>query len=218
VSNSIATGLPETVIPLDPRFAVPAGRARLDRAAAALRERGFIAEVVTSLSEARDRVLSLLPSDGSVFTALSETLRLSGIAEAIDESGRFRSVRAELSESDPTKRFIELIQVGATPDVVVGSVHAVTEDGQLLIASGSGSQLGPYAAGARQAIWVVGAQKVVPDLTTAFERVHRYSYPLEDARFRRAAGLPSSVAKLLLIEREMPGRGTVILVEQPVGF
>src|SRR5690606_38524520 len=138
-------------------------------AAAALRERDFAVHIVDRVADARRLVRELLPRDKEIFTALSETLRLSGIAADIEESGEFRSLRDRLEElaDDPVAK----IKVGAAPDVVVGSVHAVTETGQLVVASASGSQLAPYAAGARQAVWVVGAQKVVADLDTALRRI-----------------------------------------------
>lgn len=154
----------QTVVP-DETFATAAAAAQLDGATAALRENGYLVHVVDTVSEARGLVSGLLPRDESVFTASSETLRLSGIAADIDDSGEFNSVRAHAD--DPGGDVQAVIRLGAAPEVVVGSVHAVTEDGHLVVASASGSQLAPYASGARKVIWVVGAQKVVPDLEPA---------------------------------------------------
>jgi hypothetical protein len=120
---------------------------------------------------------------------------------------------------DPKTQFPEMRRLGAGPDVVIGSVHAVTETGELVIASATGSQLGPYAAGAGKAIWVVGAQKVVPDLEAAMRRIQFYAYPKEDARAREATGKPSSISKILIIQKEiMPDRGTVVLIRETIGF
>ena len=110
------------------------------------------------------------------------------------------------------------ITMGATPDVVVGSVHAITEDGIMVVASASGSQFAPYASGAEKAIWVVGGQKVVPDLDTAFRRVRTYTYPREYDRLRQL-GFESFIGKLLVMEREYdPTRGTVVLIREEIGF
>ena len=106
----------------------------------------------------------------------------------------------------------------STMDVVVGSVHAVTEDGQVVIASASGSQLAPYAFGADRVIWVVGAQKVVKDLDTAFDRINRHSFPLENERLQQAYGMPSIVGLQLVVSFQRPGRVTVLLLEEPIGF
>ncbi len=202
---------------IDERFAAPADPAAVDRAVAGLRARGFVVHLVDTVGEARKRVLDLLPRDETVFTASSETLRRSGLTADIDESAGFRSVRRDAG--DLGTDMVARLRLGATPDVVVGSVHALTEDGVLVAASASGSQLAPYASGARRAIWVVGAQKVVPDLDTALRRVHTYSMPLEWRRIHEATGRASFVGKVLIVEREaFPERGTVVLVREPIGF
>ena len=202
--------------PLDESFAVPALDDQLTRAAKALGERNFAAHIVDTVADARRLVLDLLPRDRSIFTAAGETLRLSGIAAAIDESGEFRSVRRQLAEAEGDVD--TQIRMGAAPDVVVGSVHAVTEDGEMVATSASGSQLASYAAGARRAFWVVGAQKVVPDLTTALRRIRSYSLPREYERIR-PQGFESFIGKTLILEREfLPDRGTVVLVREAIGF
>jgi hypothetical protein len=201
----------------DETFAVPAGDERLRSAAAALVERNYAAHVVDTVADARRLLAELLPRDKEIFTANGETLRLSGIAEHVDSSGEFRSLRARLAELDGDVR--AQIRAGAAPDVVVGSVHAVTEDGLMLAASASGSQLASYAAGAERAFWVVGAQKVVADLETALRRIRTYSLPREHERIMAARGFESFIGKILILEREaFPGRGTVILVREPIGF
>ncbi|WP_241266443.1 LUD domain-containing protein [Streptomyces scabichelini] len=133
---------------VDETFAIPADEARLDRAAEALRGNGFVVHVVDTVTDARGLVLSLVPDGESVFTASSETLRLTGITEAVDDSGRLHCVRTTAGDlgEDVNAR----IRLAATPDVVVGSVHAVSEDGVLLVGSATGSQLAPYASGARK--------------------------------------------------------------------
>ena len=202
---------------IDEAFARPADAAALDRAAAALRENGFAVHVVDTVQDARALLGRLLPRDREIFTASSETLRLSGIAADIDESGDYVSVRAQAGP--PSADVWEQIRLGATPEVVVGSVHAVTEDGRLLAASASGSQLAPYASGARRAYWVVGAQKVVPDVETGLRRIRSYSLPREHRRLQELYNQSSFVGRILILEREaFPDRGTVILVREAIGF
>jgi hypothetical protein len=201
----------------DETFAVPASDERLRTAAAALAGRNYVAHIVDTAADARRLLAELLPRDKEIFTANGETLRLSGIAEHIDTSGEFRSLRGRLPELAHDMR--AQISAGAAPDVVVGSVHAVTEDGLLLAASASGSQLASYASGAEQAFWVVGAQKVVPDLDTALRRIRTYSLPRVHERMMASRGIGSFIGKILIMEREaFPGRGTVILVREPIGF
>jgi hypothetical protein len=207
----------QTRLTADPAFAEPAGEERLRRAAAALEERNFRAHIVDTVAQARTLMHKLLPRDKEIFTANGMTLRLSGIAEDIDESGEFRSLRRRLPALAGDMR--AQIKEGAAPEVVVGSVHAVTEDGLLLAASSSGSQLASYAAGAEEAYWVVGAQKVVADLDTALRRIRTYSLPREHERMMSSRGMASFIGKILILEREaFPQRGTVVLVREPVGF
>ncbi|MFI0719311.1 LUD domain-containing protein [Streptomyces sp. NPDC021224] len=200
-------------------FTAPASAERLERAAAALTAHGFTVEILDGAAAARARVAELLPEGASVFTGASETLRLSGIEEDVNAGGRYDAVRPRILALDRATGGDEIRRLGATPDVAVGSVHAVTETGSLVIASGSGSQLPGYAGGAARAIWVVGAQKVVPDLDTALRRVHEHCLPLETARTMAAHGWPSAVTRLLVLNAEyLPGRGTVLLLREAVGF
>jgi LUD domain len=113
----------------------------------------------------------------------------------------------------------EIWRLMSAPDVIVGSVAAVTETGSLVIASASGSQLPGYAGGSLRAIWVVGGQKVVPDLATALRRVEDHCLPLENDRAMRVYGGPSAVNRVLILNAEPhPGRGTVLLLREAIGF
>ena len=113
----------------------------------------------------------------------------------------------------------EIRRLTASPDVMLGSVHAVTETGSLVAASASGSQLGPYVSGAGKVILVVGTQKIVPDLEDALRRIDEYVFPLEDARAQAAYGVHSGVNKVLIVNREwIPDRITVVLCDQALGF
>jgi len=200
-------------------FQEPATAPRLERAAGALREHGFTVEILDDAAAARARVNDLIPAGASVFTGASETLRLSGIEEDINASGRYDSVKTRGAGLDRATQLAEIWRLMSTPDVTVGSVHAVTETGSLVIASASGSQLPGHAGGAMRAIWIVGAQKVVPDLPAALRRVEEHCLPLESDRAMRVYGGPSAVNRLLILNAELyPGRGTVLLLREAVGF
>jgi catechol 2,3-dioxygenase-like lactoylglutathione lyase family enzyme len=169
-------------------FAEPATAQRLERAAAALRAHGFSVEILDTLSEARTRVPDLIPAGASVFTGASETLRLSGIEDDINASGRYDALKPRGLAMDRATEADAIRRMFASPDVEIGSVAAVTETGSVVIASGSGSQLPGYAGGAARAIWIVGAQKVVPDLDAALRRVYEHCLPLENERALRVYG------------------------------
>jgi hypothetical protein len=200
-------------------FAGPVSAPALERAAAALTAHGFTVEILDDAAAARTRIKDLIPEGASVFTGASETLRLSGIDADINASGRYDAVRARSQALDRATQLDEIWRAISTPDVIVGSVHAVTETGSLVIASASGSQLPGYAGGAPRAIWIVGAQKVVPDLATALRRVEDHCLPLENARAQAAYGQPSAINRLLILNAEPhPGRGTVLLLREAIGF
>ena len=202
-----------------PSFADPAPAQRLERAAAALTARNFAVEILDDAAAARTRIKDLIPEGASVFTGASETLRLSGIDADINTSGRYQAVKPRVLAMDRATAADDIRRLLASPDVVVGSVHAVTETGSLVAASGSGSQLPGYAGGAGRRIWIVGAQKVVPDLSTALRRVEDHCLPLESARAQVAYGQPSAINRLLILNAEhLPGRGTVLLLREAIGF
>ena len=154
-----------------------------------------------------------------MFTGASETLRLSGIDAEINTSGRYDAVRSRGTTMDRATQRDEIWRLLSTPDVIVGSVAAVTETGSLVVASASGSQLPGYAGAAARAIWIVGAQKVVPDRSTALRRVEDHCLPLESARAQAAYGQPSAINRLLILNAEPhPGRGIVLLLREAIGF
>ncbi|WP_418959291.1 LUD domain-containing protein [Streptomyces tritici] len=200
-------------------FADPVSDERLERTADALRAHGFAVEILDDAAEARVRVKDLIPEGVSVLTGASETLRLSGIDEDINASGRYDAVKPILFTLDRVTEADAFRRLLASPDYVVNSVAAVTETGSLVLASGSGSQLPANAGGAAHAVWIVGAQKVVPDLTTALRRIEEHALPLETVRARAAYGVDSAVNRLLVLNAEpRPGRGTVLLLREAIGY
>jgi LUD domain len=213
----VSAALPEPGAP-NPEFERPADAARLERVAGALRARGFRAEVAADGADARRRVLDAIPEGAEVHTALSETLRTLGITAELDGSGRYDSVRARLNALDRETQDRERRKLGAAPDHIVGSAHAVTDDGVVIVGSGSGSQLGAYAYAAGSVILVVGHHKLVRDEEEGMRRLREYSLPREHERMR-GAGYPGSLlAKVLVIHREPRGRITVVLVPETLGF
>jgi hypothetical protein len=200
-------------------FAGPAPDESLQQAAAALTAHGFTADILDDAAAARSRIKDLIPEGANVFTGASETLRLSGIDEDINTSGRYQAIKPHVLAMDRVTGADDIRRLLASPDVAVGSVAAVTETGSLVVASGSGSQLPGYAGGAARAIWVVGAQKVVPDLSAALRRVEDHCLPLESARTQVAYGWPSAINRLLILNAEpRPGRGIVLLLREAIGF
>jgi LUD domain len=201
------------------RFAAPAEKARVDRTAAALVANGMTVLRAANSAAAKRIVMDLIPAGSLVHEGASESLEASGIADEIETSGGYEPLRPRVFRMDRATQADEIRRLTASPDVMLGSVHAVTETGSLVAASASGSQLGPYASGAGKVILVVGTQKIVSDLEDARRRIDEYAFPLEDARAQAAYGVRSGVNKVLIINREWtPDRTTVVLVDEALGF
>lgn len=194
-----------------------ASLAAVEKTVQALEDNGFKVEVVETLDEARKTVLDMIPFGSEVFTATSVTLAKAGLSEALNDSGRYVSVREKIDEIDEDKG-VDRRRMGSAADYIVGSVHAITEDGQVLIASNSGSQLPGYVYGATNVIWVVGTQKLVTDLNDGLNRLETHVLPLEDERAKKAYRVGSVISKLLIYRKEPRGRVTIILVGEAAGF
>jgi hypothetical protein len=213
----------ELQIKLDPsvrrEFGSPASEARVTRTASALEANGISVLRAAHAADAKRIVLQLIPDGSQVYHGASRSLEVSGIIDAIENSGRFDPVRPRIGALDRATAADEIRRLSAAPDVMLGSVHAVTETGSMLAASMGGSQLGPYVSGAGRVILVVGTQKIVSDLEEGLRRINEYSFPLEDARAQAAYGIHSAVNKVLIINREIvPERFTVVLVDEALGF
>lgn len=200
------------------RYSQAASEEKVNKAVTALKANGFKVKVVDDLDQLRDEVINLVPQGSEVFTATSRTLDEAGLTDELN-SEKYRSVRDMFmplyGQEDKQN---EMKRIGSASDYAIGSVHAITEDGQVVIASASGSQLPNYTYGAKNFIWTVGSQKLVKDLNEAFDRIENYTYHLEDERALQAYGAHSSLNKILIYRKEPAGRGTVIIIKEPVGF
>lgn len=196
-----------------------ADREAINKTIEALKANGIDAQFVETGDEAAKILFEILPQGAEVMNMTSVTLDTIGVAKEITESGKYNSVRNKLMKMDRNTQGLEMQKMGASPEWAVGSVHAVTEDGHVMFASNSGSQLPAYAYGAAHVIWVVGAQKIVKNTDEGIKRIYEYSLLLEDERAHKAYGVGSGVSKLLIINKEKtPQRLTLILVNEKLGF
>ena len=183
----------------------------------ALRSHGFEVFVVKDSTEAKRKVEELIPEGSEVMDASSITLHQTGIKDMLME-GRYKSLRKEILSTGSKDVRDAMRRRASSADWGVGSVQAVTLDGRMVTASASGSQVGLYAYGAAHLIIVVGTNKIVKDLDAAFKRIHEHAIPLEDERAKKAYGMGTSLNKILIIEKERPGRISIVLVKEVLGF
>ncbi len=200
-------------------WSTPARDKSIKNAIQALKENGIEAVVVKNGKEAVKKVLEMVPEGSEVMTMSSVTVDSLGISKIINESGKYDSVKVKLGKMDREKDARQMRKIGASPDYAIGSVHAVTEDGKVIVASNTGSQLPAYTYGSEKVIWVVGSQKLVKNLAEGVKRLYGYTLPLEDARMKKAYGMGSFVSKLLIINKEKTiGRLNMIIVKENIGF
>ncbi len=188
----------------NPVFARLASDARIERAAKALESNGIHTLIAKNGEEARQMFFDLLPQGSEIFLGASVTLETLGIKDEIDKSGHFDALRPKMFAMDRATQGREIRKLGGSPDFAAGSVHAITEDGHIMIASKTGSQLGPYASGAGKVIWVAGAQKIVKDVSEGMRRIEEYSYPLEIEHMKQLYNTDTSINKVLIFNREDP--------------
>ncbi len=192
---------------------------QIQRARNALEANGIRTMLAENGEEAQRMFFQLVPDGSEVFLGASVTLEQLGIKDIIDKSGRFVSVRQKMFAMDRATQAREIRKLGGAPDYAAGSVHAVTEDGHVMIASKTGSQLGPYATGAGKVIWVVGAQKIVKNMEEGFRRIHEYCVPREEVHMQELYHTGTAPNKILIVNGEIrPERITMIIVKEDLGF
>lgn len=200
-------------------FAKLASDARIERTAKALEANGIHAVIAENGEEAKRIFFELVPEGSEVFLGASVTLEMLGITEEIDKSGRYDAIRPRTFAMNRQTQDREIRTLRGAPDYAAGSVHAVTEEGRVLIASKTGSQLGPYASGAGKVIWVVGAQKLVKDINEGMQRIYEYSVPLEEVHMQQLYQTGTAPNKILILNAEIrPDRITMIIVKEKLGF
>ena len=200
-------------------FAQLASDEQIERAAKALEANGIHTIIAENGEEAKRIFFELVPEGSEVFLGASVTLETLGIKDEIDKSGKYDALRPKMFAMNRETQGREIRKLGGAPDYAAGSVHAVTEDGHVLIASKTGSQLGPYASGAGKVIWVVGAQKIVKDFNEGLRRIQEYCYPLEDVHMHQLYNTGTNINKILVVNAEFrPNRITMIIVKEQLGF
>lgn len=186
----------------------------------ALKLNGIDVVVVDNKDQAKEKVMELIPEGSEVMEASSTTLTQIGLLDEIHEYGKYDSVKKKLNSLSRDTDHLEMQKLGAAPQYVIGSVHAITEDGKVIAVSRTGSQLASYIYGATKVIWVVSAKKIVKDQEEGFKRIYEHVLPLESKRVQKAYGMPNSeVGKVMIINKEVnPDRIKIVLVKEDLGF
>ncbi len=193
----------------------------VEKTIASLKERNINPIFAETKEEAVLKIKELIPAGATIMTGSSTTLNEIGFSDLlVSKNHPWKNLKdAIVEEKDPEKQN-RLRRESVLSDYFLGSVHAVTQDGEVWTASASGSQIPSYAFTSPNVIWVVGTQKIVPDSASAADRIKNYVFPLEDKRMKSVGAPGSTIGRWLIFEREiMPNRKVnLIFVNQKVGF
>jgi len=191
----------------------------INKTVQALKENGMEVFIVGDREKAKRKILDLIPRGAEIMNMTSVTLESLGIVKELENSD-YELVKEKLAIMDRETQGREMQKLGAAPEWAIGSVHAITQDGKIMIASNTGSQIPAFVYGADHVIFVVGMQKIVKDLDQGFNRIYEHSLVLESERARKAYGVSgSNVSKILIVNREIkPNRIHIILIPEVLGF
>ena len=193
--------------------------AAIRRTVEGLKERNVAAMVAKNGEEAKQMLIDLIPDGAVVFKSTSETLDTIGYSEYIRETHRYKNLYLEISEEPDRERQRELRRLASVAEYYVGSVHAIAETGEVIVASGSGSQLGAYVYGAKTVIWVAGVQKICPTFEDALARVRGFSVERHHEWATSQGRAAAPMGKLMIFENEQnPDRLKMVLIKESLGW
>ena len=203
-------------------FDALARREVVEKVEKALAERGFLPETVGTGADAFARIKELIPAGASVMNGSSRTLEEIGFVEYLKAGQHgWNNLHANILAEKDTERQKELRKYSVVSDYYLGSAHAVTEGGEIVVASNSGSQMPHLVFTSPNIVLVVSTKKIVPTLSDAFERIDKCIMPLEDVSIQKKFGVHTIHAKTLIMHKENPMMGRkvhVIFVNEKLGF
>jgi L-lactate utilization protein LutC len=203
------------------KWAELASEDTVKRTRESLEARGIRVEFLQKREEALKRIIDMIPQGAEVMTGSSTTLQEIGFVDLLTSGKhKWNNLKGAIVKEKDSLKQMELRKRSITAEYFLGSVHAVTQSGEVIVVSNTGSQLPSYAYSSNNVVWVVGAQKIVLDMEDGMKRVREYCLPLEDNRMKRAGFRGSAIGKILIFEREtLPKRTvTLIFVNEKLGF
>jgi L-lactate utilization protein LutB len=194
----------------------------IDKTSETLRAKGYGVDIVEKGTEALERIKGIIPKGKSVMNGSSVTLEQVGYLDYLKSGNHgWKDLHKKVAaEKDQAKRVI-LRKQAALADFYLGSVHALTEEGEFLIASNTGSQLPNVVYTSDNLIFVIGTQKIVPTLADAFRRLEEYVVPLEDQHMKKLYGTGTRLSKIVVFKHESvysTRKVRLILVKEKLGF
>lgn len=204
-------------------FDTLASPAIVERTATALTKKGYLPVVVADVAAALAKVREIIPAGATTMNGASKTLEQIGYPDLV-RSGKsgWNDLHAPVwGEKDPAKRALARKQATLS-EYYVGSVAALTETGEFLNASNTGSQLPHIAYNSHNLVFVVSTKKIVPNMAEAMRRLEDHVFPQEDQNMRTLYKIGTQISKILITRQEnlqFSGRKIhFVLVSANVGF
>lgn len=201
-------------------YNILATEAQLEKTAAALETKGIKTYIVSNKQEALEQVRALINAGAEVMTGSSVTLEQIGFIDLLKSGNHpWKNLKDAIVKEENKTKQSEMRKQASLAEYFLGSVHGLSEDGQFVVGSNSGSQIPSYSFTSPNVIWVVGAQKIVPDLDSAIKRLREYVVPKEDLRMK-SLGFPGTNLSWMLVFNKsiMPRNLHMILVKEELGF
>ena len=171
------------------------------------------------------QALALIPENATVAMGGCMSAHEIGLVDAL-QSGPWRFVDRDAIAD---KRAAMLAAYDA--DVFLSSANAITEDGVIVNIDGNSNRVSAIAQGPKKVLFIVGMNKVCPDLDSALKRARHVAAPINAQRFGLNTPCaktgacadcksPDSICCQFLVTRfsRHPGRIQVILVNDSLGF
>ena len=191
----------------------------IQRTVAALRARNIETIVVEDGAAAYTQLLQMVPEGADIFPNTSETLDSIGYTAYVHQNPRYNNLHDAMEAATDPAQQRELRRLTTVAEYFIGSVQAIAETGEIVVASSSGSQIGAYVYGAKYVILVAGTQKICPSLDEALARVRGYTLERHDQWLAAKGRVPGPIGKLATIEKEIvPGRIRLLLIKESLGW
>ena len=175
--------------------------------------------------EALKKALEIIPEGSSVSMGGAMSVHEIGLSDAL-KKGNYNFIDRDAYED---KRAAMLAAYDA--DVFLSSANAMTEDGVLINIDGNSNRVSAIAQGPKKVVFIVGMNKICPDVDSAMKRARNVAAPINAQRFGLSTPCtktgscmncksPDTICCQILITRfsRHKDRIHVILVNDNLGF
>ncbi|MCR6516220.1 lactate utilization protein [Clostridium sp. LY3-2] len=135
-----------------------------------LNSKYYNARYCKDLEEARSTILNIIPKGSSIALGGSVTLNSLNLLET------FRSDDYKLFDrykDVPFSETVEIMRKSLLADFLVTSTNAVTKKGELVNMDSTGNRAAQMLFGPKKVIVVIGVNKIVSDLDSAYKRIEK---------------------------------------------